>query len=177
MRHSLKSTDDSCGLIGPPAFLVDGTSVLWLLLYNVKSPPHSPALAMLSRRETDWMRTYSHWTRNTANPHFIIQFFISLNLICLKNMFAYIEPLLYGTNIYFPYVLDIVGSDCNTILWPCKIVWAKLQRKMLVHILWSKWLFVCLSKIIKVNWLDHFNKIMLMYHLSFWDINLIHSWS
>ena len=50
--NSLESTIENSGLIGPPASLDDSSSVLRLSLSSVKSPLHSPDLAMLARRKT-----------------------------------------------------------------------------------------------------------------------------
>ena len=81
--HSLESTIQNCGLIGPPASLGDTSSVLRLSLPSVKSPLHSPDLAVLARRKT---------VRPSEN--------IQSNL-AISNT-EYNEPPLYQAVFYFP---------------------------------------------------------------------------
>ena len=160
-------------------------SRLLLSLPNFKSPLHSLDLAMLARTETVRVRIYSRtWlyrTRNMTNPCYIKRFFTflnliclkktfayiepnpcyikrfftSLDLICLKKTFAYIEPLLHRTSFCFPWVFDIMKSNCNTILWLLKIVGAKLQGKDFDVDFVIKVTYVPFQ-IMTINWFDQF---------------------
>ena len=93
VRHSLESTSENCDFIGPPVSLINSSSVLLLSLPNVKSPLHSLDIALLARKKTVRVRiygqTYLYRTCDITNPHYIERFFISLGLICLKNVCTY----------------------------------------------------------------------------------------
>ena len=134
-------------------------SVLQLSLPNVKAPWYLPDLAILERRETAGVKIYSrsclYRTWDITNPRYIKQFFTVLDLICLKKVCIYRTSSI-SDQFYFPWVFDIVGSDCNTVLWLLKIVGTKLHRKSFDTDSVIKVTFMCLSKIMKISWLEHF---------------------